>query len=308
MNKNTIARWLMVVAAALASSGLSAAAAEADKPAKPAAKPAKSQKPTLANVPYGPHPKQVLDFYKAESSTPTPLVFFIHGGGWMNGSKAPFNAANTSRPASPWFRSSIASSPRRPPMGSFRPSRDRSPTRPAPCSSSAAKRADGISTKSGSARRRFSRRVLQPVAGVSSRPCRPQERRPDRPRIDAALVCRGECRRETSLDPQQMKEWTPNSNYGGHAFGFKGDKEKKLSQFAEFLANRDKILPWIAEYSPYALVTSSAPPIYLFYSSPPALGQNQKDPTHTSNFGVKLQEKCKSVGVDCELVYPRART
>ena len=37
-----------------------------------------------------------------------------------------------------------------------------------------------------------------------------------------------------------------------------------------------------------------------------ALGQEQKDPTHTSNFGVKLQERCKSVGVDCELVYPGA--
>ena len=48
-------------------------------------------KPTLADVPYGTHPKQVLDFYKAESSTPTPLVFYIHGGGWMGGKKTPFN-------------------------------------------------------------------------------------------------------------------------------------------------------------------------------------------------------------------------
>ena len=111
---------------------------------------------------------------------------------------------------------------------------------------------------------------------------------------------------QTTLDPQQMKEWTPNSKYGGHAFGFKGDPAKKLSQFDEFLANRDKILPWIAEYSPYALVTSDDPPIYMSYGSPPALGQDQKDPTHTSNFGVKLQEKCKSAGVECELVYPGA--
>jgi hypothetical protein len=46
--------------------------------------------------------------------------------------------------------------------------------------------------------------------------------------------------------------------------------------------------------------------VYLFYNAPPALGKDQKDPTHTSNFGVKLKEKLESVGVACELVYPEA--
>ncbi|SVD87235.1 uncharacterized protein METZ01_LOCUS440089, partial [marine metagenome] len=91
-------------------------------------------------------------------------------------------------------------------------------------------------------------------------------------------------------------EWTPNSRYGGHAFG--------LRSFGDFLKQREKILPWIAEYSPYALVTKDDPPVYLIYGTPPAIGQNQKDPTHTSNFGVKLQEHCKTNGVVCELVYP----
>ncbi len=45
------------------------------------------QLPTFANVPYGEHAREVLDFYKAESATPTPLVVYIHGGGWMNGDK-----------------------------------------------------------------------------------------------------------------------------------------------------------------------------------------------------------------------------
>ena len=44
----------------------------------------------------------------------------------------------------------------------------------------------------------------------------------------------------------------------------------------------------------------------MIYPAPPALGQNQKDPTHTANFGVKLQEHCKEIGVECELVYPGA--
>ena len=69
------------------------------------------------------------------------------------------------------------------------------------------------------------------------------------------------------------------------------------------LEKRGEILPWIAEYSPYALVTADDPPVYLSYKDPPALGHDQKDPTHTANFGVKLQEKMKEVGVPCELAY-----
>src|SRR5947207_2342831 len=46
------------------------------------------QPPTLANVHYGEHERQVLDFWKATSTRPTPVVFHIHGGGWVTGDKA----------------------------------------------------------------------------------------------------------------------------------------------------------------------------------------------------------------------------
>ncbi|MDX1970290.1 MAG: hypothetical protein SFV23_24175 [Planctomycetaceae bacterium] len=126
-------------------------------------------------------------------------------------------------------------------------------------------------------------------------------------RESTRLLCASVSGAQTTLDPQQMKDWTPNSRYGSHAFGiFKTVNGKETADFETFLAQRDAILPWIAEYSPYALVTADDPPIHLFYGAPPALGQDQKDPTHTSNFGVKLQEKLASVGVPCELVYPGA--
>jgi acetyl esterase/lipase len=114
---------------------------------------------------------------------------------------------------------------------------------------------------------------------------------------------------QTSLDPKQLKEWTPNSRYGGHAFGFMADpKDGKTrdQSFGEFLAKRETVLPWIKEYSPIEHVSADDPPVFLIYSTPPAIGQEQTDPTHTSNYGVKLQEKCKEIGVDCELVYPGA--
>ena len=125
-------------------------------------------------------------------------------------------------------------------------------------------------------------------------------------RESTRLWCAAVSGAQTTLDPQQMKDWTPNSKYGSHAFGITGDTVKKISSFDAFVASREKILPWIAEYSLYALVSTDDPPIYMAYGAPPALGQDQKDPTHTSNFGVKLQEHCKSLGVACELVYPGA--
>src|ERR1700722_10380508 len=64
----------------------------AAEPAKPAATPVAAATPvpfppTLADVPYGSHEREVLDFYKAPSDKPTPLLFFIHGGGWTHGDK-----------------------------------------------------------------------------------------------------------------------------------------------------------------------------------------------------------------------------
>jgi len=105
---------------------------------------------------------------------------------------------------------------------------------------------------------------------------------------------------QTTLDPKQMKEWTPNSKYGAHAFG--------MNSFDQFLAERENILPWIAEYSPYALASTDDPPVYLYYKgAAPAIGKPQKDPTHTANFGLKLQERCKELGLNCELMYRGAK-
>ena len=49
--------------------------------------PAKKPEPTHAEVSYGPHERNKLDLWLAKSARPSPLVVFIHGGGFVNGSK-----------------------------------------------------------------------------------------------------------------------------------------------------------------------------------------------------------------------------
>ena len=266
--------------------------------------------PTFRDVAYGAHPKQVLHFWKVQSAQPTPLLVFIHGGSWTGGSRTDTRfcgllphllKANISVASVEYrFIQEAAADKVVPPVKG--------------CLLDAARAVQFIRSKAVEWNIDTSRIAL---SGGSAGACSslwlafhddladpksadPVARESTRVRCAAVAIA------QTTLDPQQMREWTPNSVYGGHAFGFKGDKAKGLSPFAEYLASREKILPWIAEYSPYALVTKDDPPVYLWYGTPPALGKEQKDPTHTANFGVKLQERCLALGVACELNYPGA--
>src|SRR5205809_1482102 len=69
----------------LALVGLFAPALWAQQAKKPAPPPPPT--PTAANLAYGSHERQVLDFWQAKADQPTPLVLYIHGGGWQNGDK-----------------------------------------------------------------------------------------------------------------------------------------------------------------------------------------------------------------------------
>jgi len=255
--------------------------------------------PTMAEVPYGEHERQVLDFWKAESSTPTPLAFVIHGGGWQGGSKERVSrfvdieqllAAGISVAAINYrYVSQSQDAGIEPPLKA--PLHD------------AARALQFIRSK---AAEWHIDKTRIGAAGGSAGACSslwlayhgdladPESADPIA-RESTRLQCAAVIGAQTTLDPRQMKAWMPNSRYGGHAFGKRN--------FQQFLSEREDILPWIAEYSPYALVTTDDPPVCLLYSTPPALGQVQKDPTHSSNFGVKLQQKCNSVGVPCECVY-----
>ncbi len=258
--------------------------------------------PTLSDISYGDHERQVLDFWKAESCTPAPLVFFIHGGSWTGGNKESvydFVDVNQLNDAG---ISVVAINYRL-----IKPANTDGILPPVKVPMYDAARALQFVLSKANEWNIDKKRIG--AAGVSAGACTslwlayhddlsdPNSNDPIE-RESTRLWCAAVMNAQTTLDPQQMKDWTPNSRYGGHAFG----KEN----FDLFLAERESILPWINEYSPYALVSSDDPPVYLWYRLSPALGQDQKDPTHTSNFGVKLKELCGTVGISCEVQYPGA--
>lgn len=45
-------------------------------------------KPDESNVKYGPHERNVFDLWRARLDKPTPLIVFIHGGGFIGGDKS----------------------------------------------------------------------------------------------------------------------------------------------------------------------------------------------------------------------------
>jgi acetyl esterase/lipase len=277
------------------------------KPAakKPAAKPAptRSREPTAADVSYGPHPKQIIDFYQAESQEPTPLVVYIHGGGWMGGSKLGINPDVYLREGI-----SVVSVEYR-----FIPEATADGVKP-PVKGPLHDAARSIQFVRNKAKEWNIDPTRVGATGGSAGACSSlwlafhddlADPKSDDPvaRQSTRLTCAAVQGAQTSLDPKQMKEWMPNSKYGAHAFGIAGDIDKRISAFDAFLAARDEILPWIKEYSPYELVTKDDPPVALYYGAAPEMGKEAKDPTHSANFGLGLQEKCKQEGVECHLVY-----
>lgn len=267
--------------------------------------------PTLSNVAYGTHERHLLDFWKAESKRPTPLLFFIHGGGWQAGDKSrvagtvkveQLLAAGISVVSINYrFVSQAHADGIKPPVHA--PLHDAARALQFVRSKASEWNIDKtrIGASGGSAGACSSLWLAFHSDLADPKSANPIARESTR------LWCAAVNGAQTTLDPQQMREWTPNSKYGSHAFGiFKKVNGKDQQDFDAFLSRREEILPWIAEYSPYALVSAGDPPVYLFYSAPPALGQDQKDPTHTSNFGIKLQERCRNAGVTCDLVYPGA--
>ena len=252
----------------------------------------------VLDVSYGGHPRQVLDFYQARSDKPTPVVFYIHGGGWQNGDKRfnpkPFLEKGISVVAINYrFVKQAVEEKIEPPVKA--PLED------------AARALQFVRSK---AREWNLDKKRIGATGGSAGGCSslwlafhddladPNSKDPIA-RESTRLYCAAVNGAQTSLDPKELREWMPNYRYGAHAFG--------LPNFQSLFDNREKVLKGIKEYSPIEHVSSDDPPIGLFYGGDdknPKVGDSPKDPTHSPILGIKLAEKLKAAGVDVVLSYP----
>jgi hypothetical protein len=204
---------------------------------------AQTPAPTHANVSYGKHAKQVLDFYQAKSEQPTSLLFFVHGGGWMTGDKA-----------NPDFLKlclengiSVASINYR-----FIPDAQAEGITPPvkACLDDCARALQFVRSKA--AEWHFDKKRVGGCGGsaggftalwlgfspdmADAKSSDPIAHESTRLNCVLAFVP------QTSLDPKQMLAWIPNLEYGNHAFG--------LGSMQEFLEKRESLMPWIERFSP----------------------------------------------------------
>ncbi len=251
---------------------------------------------TLKDVPYGTHPRQVMDFYPAKSDQPTPVVFYIHGGGWRGGDKKTNPKAFLDKGISVvainyrYVQNAVQDKvvpPVKAPLEDA--ARALQFVRSKAEEWNLDKKRIGATGGSAGACSSLWLAFHDDLADPDS----------DDPiaRESTRLYCAAVNGAQVSLDPKELREWMPNYRYGAHAFG--------LPNIDSLIENREKVLPWIHEYSPKEHVSEDDPPIALFYRGEvPVVGSSPKDPTHSGIMGVKLAEHLKEVGVDVVLVHP----
>jgi acetyl esterase/lipase len=267
--------------------------------------------PTVADFAYGQDSeRQKFDFWQAKSDKPTPLVLLIHGGGWVGGDKTGYGTAGIK----PYLDSGISVAALNYRFILQAMEQNVEPPVKA-CLYDAARALQTIRSKAKPWN-------LDPkrvgATGSSAGACTslwlalhndladPSSSDPIA-RQSSRLTCAAVIGAQTSLDPKELREWIPNAVYAGHAFGFAAKGRSRPQEFELLIANREKVLPWIKEYSPIELVSQDDPPIYLDYpnqKSPPAVGQQEADPTHSAMYGVKLAEKLDAAGVEVVVSYP----
>ena len=250
--------------------------------------------PTHADVAYGQHARNRLDFWKAEGQGPRPLLVFIHGGGWTGGDKTRH-------------------------LSDFRPYLKRgisyaavnyrlTPGAPLPAPVHDAARAIQFLRWKASEWNLDKRRIA--LTGSSAGACTsmwillhddladPQAADPvlrESTRVTAAAVRAG----QTSIDPKMIEPWL-GPNVLKHRMINMAVGEKTIEAA---LANYEKHRPLYIEFSPYNHLTDDDPPLLMTYGNNMTLpSEDAGHGIHHPVYGIKVKEKSDRLGHECHLL------
>ncbi|MGE3313562.1 MAG: alpha/beta hydrolase fold domain-containing protein [Planctomycetaceae bacterium] len=254
----------------------------------------KSFAPTQANVSYGPHARNILDFWKAEGEGPRPLLVYIHGGGWVAGDKKQDEGS-----VKPFLDRGIS-------VAAINYRLTATDPLPAPVHDAARAiqflrskgdewkiRKDRIAVTGGSAGACSSMWLLfhddladpnsaDPVLRESTRVC-------------AALANAG----QTSIDPKVIEGWL-GPNVLKHRMIWMSVGEPDM---AAALKNYDNHHKMYVEFSPYNHVDKNDPPLFMTYSTSTQLpSKDGGHGIHHPEYGLRLKQKSDEVGHECHLV------
>lgn len=268
---------------------------KADAEKKPKIPPA-----TVSQISYGPHEKNVIDFWKAEGDSPRPLLVYIHGGGWRGGTMdlrkgfaEPFLAKGIS----------VASIDYR-----------LTPEHPLPAPVHDAARALQFIRSKADAWNIDKSRIA--LTGGSAGACTsmwllmhddlaaPDSEDPvsrESTRVIAAAVSGG----QTSIDPKVIEPWL-GPNVLKHAMIYSAVGEPTME--AAF-ANYEKHAEHYREFSPVNHVSKGDPPLFMNYGGDMTLpSKDAGHGIHHPVYGVKMKEACDAAGVECHLSIPGTST
>lgn len=248
-------------------------------------------KPDVADFKYGPHERNVLDVWKAKSEKPTPLVVFIHGGGFRAGDKSQISPALING----CLKAGIS-------VAAINYRFSQHAPYPAPMEDSAR----AIQTLRSKAAewnldpKRFAATGGSAGAGISlwlgfrDDMANPKSDDPVA-RQSTRLSCMAVNGAQSSYDPRWIKE-----KIGGRAhehpalMPFFGLKENEL--------DTPKAHKIYEQASAINYLTADDPPVWMLYSEPKGpLPENAKpgQGIHHINFGLALKEKMDALKIEC---------
>jgi len=256
--------------------------------------------PCHADVSYGPHAAQVLDFWQAKSDAPTPLVIYIHGGGFRKGDKAGLSD-QALRKLLPEGISVASINYRMLPEWKL-PIAHQDGARALQFLRSKAKEwnidPERVGAFGGSAGAQICMWLAFTTDMAKADSTDPIERHSTRLKVVAPASG------QATLDMDLWDKWLPkikqvsrnhsNASWPGKFEVDSWEEAKKV----------------IDSISAINLITADDPPVYMSYNNAPGdplpaePKKAQSIRTHHVNFGLKLKEKLDSMGVENYLHYP----